>query len=93
MDGFVSVRGFTLENAAEQLRAQFDQVEVVRYDDAIEIGDAEPLVNYILSYPVQLSDERIAELRAYIEGGDRAGGENGDHEGHGGGDCEMNASG
>ncbi len=68
LGGFVSVRGFTLENAADQLRAQFEQVEVLRYDDTIEISEAEPLVNYILSYPIQLSDERIAELRAYIEG-------------------------
>ena len=66
-NGFVTIRGYTLENAPDQLRVQFDQVEVQRYDDAIEISDAEPLVNYVLSFPMQLNDERIANLRALIE--------------------------
>src|SRR5664279_14075 len=35
LGGFVSRHGYTLENAPEQLRAQFDHVEVQRYDDAI----------------------------------------------------------
>ncbi len=66
LGGFAAARSFTLENAPDQLRAQFDQVEVQRYDDAIEVSDPEPVVNYILSFPVQLSDERIADLRAYV---------------------------
>jgi ubiquinone/menaquinone biosynthesis C-methylase UbiE len=66
LGGFVAVRGYTLENAAEQLRAQFPNVEVRRYDDAITVTDAEPVVDYILSFPVTMTDERIAELRAVV---------------------------
>ncbi len=86
-DGFVSVRGYTLENAPEQLRAQFAQVEVRRYDDVIELSEPEPLVDYILSFPLQLSDERIAELRASRAGRNRAAGHDDDHQRHGRGDC------
>ncbi|HVU13199.1 MAG TPA: class I SAM-dependent methyltransferase [Phototrophicaceae bacterium] len=67
LGGFVERHGYTLENAADQLRAQFPQVEVVRYDDAIELDDPQPLVDYILSYPIKLSDERIAELRTFVQ--------------------------
>ncbi len=67
LSGFVSVRGYTLENAPDQLRAQFPHVEVVRYDDAIELDDPSVLVDYIRSYPIQLSDERLAELRAFVQ--------------------------
>jgi len=67
LGGFVSVRGYTLENAAEQLRAQFEHVEVLRYDDAILLDDAQVLVDYILSFPLTLSDERITAIRAFIQ--------------------------
>ena len=65
--GLVSAQSFTLENAPEQLRAQFTHVEVQRYDDEIILSESEPLVAYILSYPLTLSDERIAALRMYIQ--------------------------
>lgn len=65
--GFVAPRGYTLENAPDQLKAQFEHVEMHRYDDEIMISDPQPIVDYILSYPVTLSRERIAALRAFVE--------------------------
>jgi ubiquinone/menaquinone biosynthesis C-methylase UbiE len=65
--GMVSVQGYTLENAAEQLRAQFEHVELHRYIDDIKLTDAEPLVAYILSARVTMSDERIELLRAFVQ--------------------------
>ncbi len=60
-------RRYTLENAPDQLRAQFAEVEVLRYEDAIVIPDSEPLVAYVLSGRTQLSPERIAALRTFIQ--------------------------
>jgi ubiquinone/menaquinone biosynthesis C-methylase UbiE len=68
LGGFVDRGAYKLENAAEQLEAQFAQVELRRYDDAIEVDEAAPLVDYVLSFPVRLSEGKIAELRAFIEG-------------------------
>jgi SAM-dependent methyltransferase len=65
--GFVSVRGYTLENASEQLRAQFDHVGVQHYEDEIAISDPEPIVDYILTFPITLSDERIAALHRFVQ--------------------------
>lgn len=67
LDGFVMVRGYTLENAPGQLRVQFPNVEVRRYEDEIVVGAAQPVLDYILSFPVQPDDQRIAELRAFVE--------------------------
>ncbi|MBI1259628.1 MAG: methyltransferase domain-containing protein [Chloroflexi bacterium] len=67
LGGFADRYSFTLENAAEQLRAQFAQAEVVRYPDSIRLSEAEPLVEYIQSYPLKLSEERLGELRAFVQ--------------------------
>lgn len=40
---------FGLENGEEILRRHFREVSMRRYEDAIEIADAEPLIAYILS--------------------------------------------
>ena len=40
---------FGLENGEEQLEAFFPRVQLFRYEDAIEISEAEPLISYILS--------------------------------------------
>jgi ubiquinone/menaquinone biosynthesis C-methylase UbiE len=68
LGGFVERHAYTLENATEQLREQFEQVDVVRYPDMIRLTEAEPLVEYIQSHPVTLSEAKVAEIRAYIEG-------------------------
>jgi ubiquinone/menaquinone biosynthesis C-methylase UbiE len=67
LTGFASVKGYTLENAAEQLRASFEHVELHRYDDAILLTNPQPLIDYILSFPIELSPERLASLRTFIE--------------------------
>ena len=67
LSGFASVKGYTLENAAEQLHASFEHVELHRYDDAILLTDPQPLLDYILSFPIELSPERLASLRMFIE--------------------------
>jgi ubiquinone/menaquinone biosynthesis C-methylase UbiE len=38
---------FSLENGEQQLKDFFKEVSLVRYEDALEVTDAEPLVNYI----------------------------------------------
>lgn len=40
---------FGLENGAQILTPYFSRVELLRYEDAIEINEAEPLISYILS--------------------------------------------
>jgi ubiquinone/menaquinone biosynthesis C-methylase UbiE len=67
LGGFVERHAFTLENAAEQLRAEFGEVAVVRYPDTIELTEAEPLIEYIQSHPIDPNDKRIAEIRASLE--------------------------
>jgi SAM-dependent methyltransferase len=40
---------FTLENGAEQLQPFFQDIETLRYDDGLDVTEAEPLVAYMLS--------------------------------------------
>lgn len=40
---------FSLENGGEQLTRFFEHVELRRYDDGLEVTEAAPLVDYILS--------------------------------------------
>ena len=40
---------FGLDNGKEMLKQYFDSVECVRYEDAIEISESEPLIDYIVS--------------------------------------------
>lgn len=40
---------FGLENGEEILRRHFSQVELRRYEDHLEVGEAEPIIDYILS--------------------------------------------
>ena len=67
LGGFISVKGYTLENATEQLRTAFKHVELHRYDDAILLTETQPLINYILSFPIELSPERENALRTFVE--------------------------
>jgi SAM-dependent methyltransferase len=59
---------FTLENGAEQLRPWFANVVLSRYEDALRVTEAEPLVAYILSSRAggALTDENRRRLRAFI---------------------------
>lgn len=71
LGGFAAIRGYTLENAGEQLQTAFEHVELYHYEDAIRLTNAQPLVDYILSFPIQLTPERqlfIAEvIQAHIQ--------------------------
>lgn len=67
LGGFVSVRGYTLESAVDQLRASFEHVELRRYDDEILLTEPQPLIDYVLSFPIQLSAERVQGLKTFIE--------------------------
>lgn len=40
---------FGLENGEEELKKEFRKVKCVRYEDAIDLNTAEPLISYILS--------------------------------------------
>ncbi|MCI6243268.1 MAG: methyltransferase domain-containing protein [Lachnospiraceae bacterium] len=61
---------FGLENGGEQLQQFFTDVKLFRYEDAIEISEAEPLISYILSChgnQNQLLLDRYKEFREFVE--------------------------
>lgn len=60
---------FTLENGLEQLRQDFHQVTVRRYEDSLEIAEVEPILAYLRSgiRAGELSEERLAALRRELE--------------------------
>ena len=61
---------FVLENGAAQLSEWFSQVTLHRYEDALIITEAGPLVAYILSTADKeiLVGENLAALRRYVQG-------------------------
>lgn len=64
---------FSLENGAEQLRAFFGEVQLVRYEDALSVTDPEALVQYVLSLNgirddrIVLSPDRTEAFRDFIK--------------------------
>jgi ubiquinone/menaquinone biosynthesis C-methylase UbiE len=60
---------FVLENGQELLAPFFSSVELLNYEDALEVTEAEPLVAYMLSGSAgaRLSVEQVARLRALIQ--------------------------
>jgi ubiquinone/menaquinone biosynthesis C-methylase UbiE len=61
---------FSLENGLAQLQPSFEQVEMRRYEDSLQITEIEPLMAYIGSglRAAQLSEPALAELRSNLEG-------------------------
>jgi SAM-dependent methyltransferase len=59
---------FTLENGAQQLETQFSSVALHRYEDALIVTEAEPLIAYVLSGRVgaALEGDRVAEFAAFV---------------------------
>lgn len=55
---------FKLENGAEQLAPFFDDIEMRRYEDALEVTEVEPLVTYIDS--IDTPALRAPEVRAAL---------------------------
>ncbi|MGB9978053.1 class I SAM-dependent methyltransferase [Methanobacterium sp.] len=63
-------RAFGLENGEKQLKESFEDVELVKYKDGLEVTEAEPLVNYVLSFTNVIdlkSEDRIKDFSEYIE--------------------------
>lgn len=70
-------RPFTLENAPEQLAPFFDQIETRAYPDALDVTEAEPLVEYVrsLDAPGLREPAALAALARYFQDAiDRNGG-------------------
>jgi ubiquinone/menaquinone biosynthesis C-methylase UbiE len=57
---------FILENGMTQLSPWFDQIELYRYDDALEVTEVAPLVEYILSGWAYIPPERRAVFREFV---------------------------
>jgi hypothetical protein len=54
-------RRFSLENAAQTLGAFFENVEVHRREDSLQVTEVPPLRNYILSMiPLSLIDDKVS---------------------------------
>lgn len=68
-EGFSADESFTLENGAKQLAALFSMVTMDRYPDVLNVTEAEPLVDYILSGPASsiLVGERLTEFKKFVE--------------------------
>jgi SAM-dependent methyltransferase len=61
--------GFTLENGAGELSRYFGEVELRRYEDALVVTEAEPLVAYLLSMGSFGHVEGLrAPLTAFVQG-------------------------
>ncbi len=62
---------FSLENGAGQLALWFEEVRLYRYEDALMVTDAAPLLAYVLSSigdaESVLVGERLDELTAFVE--------------------------
>lgn len=61
---------FGLENGAELLSPFFSDIQMMRYEDAIEISESEPLISYILSChgnQNRLLLDRYKEFREFVD--------------------------
>ena len=61
---------FTLENAAEALSPAFARIEIHRYTDALWVTEAQPLVDYLLSFTTgdpYLSPKRAGEVLSFFQ--------------------------
>jgi SAM-dependent methyltransferase len=60
---------FSLDAGGAEVAQFFEDVHIVRYEDALVVTEAEPLVNYILSMMTTAAiQDRRAELQHFIEG-------------------------
>lgn len=58
---------FKSENGVEQLVPEFPHVEVRRHEDHLNVTEAEPIMNYILS-DLSPDDSQLGEIRRVVEG-------------------------
>lgn len=61
---------FGLENGKSQLEDYFGQIELIKYPDHLEITEAQPIIDYLLSFGrnrSSLDPEQIESLKKYLE--------------------------
>jgi ubiquinone/menaquinone biosynthesis C-methylase UbiE len=57
---------FTLENGMAQLAQWFTEIKLYRYEDALEVTEVAPLVDYILSGWAHIPVERQPQFREFV---------------------------
>jgi ubiquinone/menaquinone biosynthesis C-methylase UbiE len=62
-----AVNPFTLENGMAQLSPWFSSVTARRYQDALEVTEVTPLVEYILSGSVKMTSDQRIEFTRLVE--------------------------
>lgn len=64
------VSEFTIENGGEQLAPWFEDIQIIPFEDALEVTDPDPLIAYILSMnlasTLDFNAQQIAALRLYL---------------------------
>lgn len=66
LDAHPWILDFTLENGADILKLYFAHLELRRYEDALEVTEAEPLAAYIASM-VELEETQYTQLLRFIQ--------------------------
>jgi ubiquinone/menaquinone biosynthesis C-methylase UbiE len=64
------IPSFTLENGAAQLTPWFSQITLHRYEDDLDVTEADPLIAYVMSMGEAKSvftDEKLTQLVTYVE--------------------------
>jgi ubiquinone/menaquinone biosynthesis C-methylase UbiE len=62
-------RAFGLENGKKQLSESFGDIKLVKYEDGLEVTEAEPLVNYVLSFTRVkdvINEDKIIDFEDYV---------------------------
>ena len=58
---------FTLENGGAQLSPWFSGVTIRRYEDALEVTEAAPLVEYVLSESTRMTGDQRLQFAEHVE--------------------------
>ncbi len=61
---------FGLENGKNILKKRFSDVNLYRYEDALEVNEAQPLIDYILSChgnQYEILNTRLSEFKRFVE--------------------------
>lgn len=64
-------RAFGLENGQEQLNQSFDQVQMIKFENSLEITEYRPVVDYMLSFGgvnQKLKGQKRKEFEDYLNG-------------------------
>ncbi|HEX8597709.1 MAG TPA: class I SAM-dependent methyltransferase [Chloroflexia bacterium] len=60
--------GFVLETGGEEIARHFSHVELLRYEDSLEVTEARPLIDYILSSSGSVFDtDQTQALAAFVQ--------------------------